>query len=306
MARITKNKSIIIVSLVSLALLSATASAYTFTLDFPQELVDFIMYLEMLLPTQTWTVGGLDVTGDLNVTGTLTAGSFTFNSSVVDDLIINNNLTVGGNVSIGDSILVSGGATFSGPTPTTETLGYDNIRFGIYSHTPRIIFDDGINTSEIDYVGNNMRFIIQINATGTIHRAIMRVHQEGVRIGENLHRADLLVEGHIKSTEAISSHTGTISVSADDTDVSKINTLFVSTTGGNVVIDGFTGGVLGQVLYLTRTDAANDLTLKHKTGAGDQLIYMHEAADETVNTFCGFTLICNGTDWYDVSHAKHV
>jgi len=32
----------------------------------------------------------------------------------------------------------------------------------------------------------------------------------------------------------------------------------------------------------------------------------HEATDETVNTFCGFVLICDGTNWFDCSHAKHV
>ena len=33
---------------------------------------------------------------------------------------------------------------------------------------------------------------------------------------------------------------------------------------------------------------------------------MHEGTDETIGTWGGFTLVCDGSNWYDVSHAKHV
>ena len=105
---------------------------------------------------------------------------------------------------------------------------------------------------------------------------------------------------------AISSDTATITSSADDTDVSGVNTLFVTTAGGNVVIGGFSGGIAGQVLYIARKDATNDLTLEHLEGAGDQDIYMHEGTDETLDSWGGFVLVCDGSDWYDLSHAKHV
>ena len=105
---------------------------------------------------------------------------------------------------------------------------------------------------------------------------------------------------------AISSNQATITASADDTDVSGINTLLISTTAGAVVIGGFKSGVEGQILYVARTDETNDLTFEHLEGAGDQDLIMHEGSDETIDGYGGFTFFCDGTDWYDCSHAKHV
>ena len=105
---------------------------------------------------------------------------------------------------------------------------------------------------------------------------------------------------------AISSSVKTVTTSADDTDVSGVNTLFITTAGGSVVIGGFTGGVAGQVLYIARKDATNDLTLEHNEGTGNQDIIMHEGTDETIDGYGGFVFICDGTDWFDCSHAKHV
>jgi len=105
---------------------------------------------------------------------------------------------------------------------------------------------------------------------------------------------------------AISSATLTLTASADNTDVSGVNTIFVTTASGNVVLGGLTGGVEGQFLYIVRKDATNDLTLEHAEGVGDQDLIMHEATDETIGNYGGFTFVCDGSDWYDVSHAKHV
>ena len=114
------------------------------------------------------------------------------------------------------------------------------------------------------------------------------------------------VTGKLLLNRAIATGTATITASADNTNVSGINTLFITTTAGNVVIGGFQGGVDGQVLYIARKDATNDLTLEHAEGVGTQDIIMHEGSDETIDGYGGFVLICDGSDWYDCSHAKHV
>jgi len=77
----------------------------------------------------------------------------------------------------------------------------------------------------------------------------------------------------VKVTGAISSATATVTTSADNTDVSGINTLWVTTTGGAVVLGGLTGGVDGQVLYIIRKDTTNDLTLEHAEGVGRPRLY---------------------------------
>ena len=107
-------------------------------------------------------------------------------------------------------------------------------------------------------------------------------------------------------TGAISSSTATLTASSDDYDVSGVNTLFITTAGGAVILGGLKGGVAGQYLYIARKDATNDFTIEHLEGVGTQDMYMHEGTDETIDSWGGFTFICDGSDWYDCSHAKHV
>ena len=108
---------------------------------------------------------------------------------------------------------------------------------------------------------------------------------------------------------AVASATLTITASADDTNVSGVNTLFVNTTSGNVTLGGLVGGVDGQVLYIVKIVAVNDLILEHEEGIGGDTddFFMHQISDETIDSG-GVVVVYNGTTekWYDVSHAKHV
>jgi len=104
---------------------------------------------------------------------------------------------------------------------------------------------------------------------------------------------------------AIASNTTTITASADDTDVSGVNTLLVNTTSGNITLGGLVGGVAGQILRVAYIgDWTNTLTLEDTEGI-NQDFYMHTRADETIDGG-GFSFVCDGSNWYDVSHAKHV
>jgi len=94
----------------------------------------------------------------------------------------------------------------------------------------------------------------------------------------------------------------------DDVDVSGINVLFLDCSANAVVIGAFVGGVNGQVLHIAKLcTAANDATLEHNEGTANQNIFLHRGLDETLTgEFGGWSLVCNGSDWYDISHAKHV
>lgn len=94
----------------------------------------------------------------------------------------------------------------------------------------------------------------------------------------------------------------------DDVDVSNVNVLFLDASANDITIGGFVGGVNGQVLHITKLDeSANNVTLEDHEGGGNQDIHLHARGDETlVNEHGGWVLACNGTDWYDTSHAKHV
>ena len=105
------------------------------------------------------------------------------------------------------------------------------------------------------------------------------------------------------------SGTLTITTSSDTTNVTGINTLFINPALAAVVIGGFLGGVNGQVLYIAIKDVNQNVTLEHEEGVGGltQDIHLHRGVDETIDGhFGGWILVCDGTSWYDTSHARHV
>ncbi len=94
----------------------------------------------------------------------------------------------------------------------------------------------------------------------------------------------------------------------DNVNVSNVGILFLDCSANAVTIGGFTLGILGQHLHIARLCAAvNDATLEHDEPHAFQRIFLHAGADETLTgEYGGWTLVCNGSRWYDVSHAKHV
>lgn len=94
----------------------------------------------------------------------------------------------------------------------------------------------------------------------------------------------------------------------DDVDVSNVNVLFLDCTANDITIGGFVGGINGQVLHIAKIcAAANDVTMKHIAGTGNQDMYLHAGGDETLTgEYGGWALACDGSNWYDISHAKHV
>ncbi|MBA7704318.1 hypothetical protein ES703_113123 [subsurface metagenome] len=93
-----------------------------------------------------------------------------------------------------------------------------------------------------------------------------------------------------------------------DVDISNVNVLFLDCSANDVVIGAFVGGTNGQVLHICRLCAtANDATLEHNEGTANQNILLHKGLDETLTgEYGGWCLACNGINWYDMSHAKHV
>ena len=106
----------------------------------------------------------------------------------------------------------------------------------------------------------------------------------------------------------LSSTTASAVGPTDNFDVTGINILWMDTSSNAVTIGGFIGGVAGQILFVSKQDnAANNATLEHIEGTGNQDIYLHAGADETLTSeFGGWILICDGDHWHDASHSKHV
>lgn len=121
---------------------------------------------------------------------------------------------------------------------------------------------------------------------------------------------DYVFDGNIRATGRLVS--GTLTHSAvdptDNLDVSGVNIVLIDCSANDVVIGAFIGGVNGQTLHVAKTcDAAHDVTLEHNEGTGNQNIFLHAGIDETLRgEYGGWTLVCNGTSWFDISHSKHV
>jgi len=116
-------------------------------------------------------------------------------------------------------------------------------------------------------------------------------------------------DGHLICTTInatrIASATTTITASSDTTDVSGINTLFINITS-DIVLGGLTGGVNGQVLNIAILgNFTNHVRLEHAEGVSNQDFINHTGLDEDID-HGGCIYVCNGSDWYDISHAKHV
>lgn len=159
----------------------------------------------------------------------------------------------------------------------------------------------GVERFEID--ANETTFTVPIATTALAvdtNTLVVDAENHRVGIGTTDPNSKLKVAG------AISSATMTITASADNTDVSGINTIFINPASANVIIGGFTGGVEGQVLYIAIKGIDFTTTLENVEGVGDQDIYLCDESDDTLDDYGGWVLICDGSNWYDCGHAKHV
>lgn len=96
-----------------------------------------------------------------------------------------------------------------------------------------------------------------------------------------------------------------VTASSDNLDVSLVTIVFINITS-NIILGGCTGGVAGQIVnFVYKGNYTATATFEDTEGVGDQDFYMHTRADETIDGG-GISMICDGSNWYDGSHARHV
>lgn len=89
----------------------------------------------------------------------------------------------------------------------------------------------------------------------------------------------------------------------DDLDVSAVNVVEVDTSSANVTIGGFTGGSEGQVLHVVVTDSTNNAVLENNESTGNQDAFLNSGSDDTLtSSYGGWTLVCDGSNWYEVDN----
>jgi hypothetical protein len=130
--------------------------------------------------------------------------------------------------------------------------------------------------------------------TGTSASERMRIDSSGnVGIGTSSPTAKLNVNGAIVGATKADS-------TPDNTDVSGVNSLTVSTGAGSQTINGLVGGVAGQVLHIIKTNSANTLTITHNNAGGTQKIFTSDTNSISLTNFGGVTLLFFNGNWYEV------
>ena len=203
--------------------------------------------------------------------------NLTFNES--DGLNINSKLTVTGDSSLASTSFNDNSITNVGDI-SLDTISSD----AGTSIAVRLGTDEGndfiVDTDTLVVEGDNNR----------------------VGIGTTSPTSTLDVEGTVSYKHTAFSTVGP----TDGIDVSGTTVLEVDTSSNNVTIGGFTGGVQGQILYIVKTDTTNFIQLEHNEAttnpAGHQKIYLTSGSDERVVGYGGYTLYCNGTDWFSLSN----
>ena len=130
---------------------------------------------------------------------------------------------------------------------------------------------------------------------------------EGIGTGTDGNVGIGVIDPHSKLevNGAITSKTKTITTSGTQVDVSDVNTVFLDIASDSH-LGGCTGGVLGQhVNFVYKGNFINSIKFHDQDGTADQDFYMHSGGDEIIDSG-GVVLACDGSDWYDCSHAKHV
>jgi hypothetical protein len=174
--------------------------------------------------------------------------------------------------------------------------------------TPGVTFIDSDTTDEDDSA------IVYANATDTATTQedvdiYVRQQVAGVMTTTifsdsdgNLELGTAAQDTEIKGALVYSTITVTAAGPSDDIDVSGVNVVFINASGATVTIGGFVGGVNGQVIQVVRLGTTNDAVLEHNEGGGNQDILLADEGDQTISTYGGWTLVCNGSDWFEVGY----
>ena len=234
----------------------------------------------------------------------------------------------GGNVGIGTTgpamkldvasggIVVDEGSYSAGAeTPTDVALILRDRTSKIYFQSgpyPRNLITPNSGNIQIGQVGTVLVRSISLMPGNAGYTSVysggsetMRATGGNVGIGVADPHSKLEVNGAISSAvlAVTSANDGTVAVGG-------INSIFIDASVAAVTINDFTGGVAGQVIYLVvkTPDASNAVTITDTSGSNQEL-YLRSEADYVfaVRERGGFVFICDGSNWYDVSHGpKHV
>ena len=205
----------------------------------------------------------------------------------------------------GDPVLE--GKTATGNIVTTGTIqGGDVVADG--SATPGITFQDSDGTDADDngiIYGNltdtgsgteDFNIYLRQQVAGAMTTFMLADADGNIELGTAAQKTD------VKGALVNATVTVTAAGPTDNLNVSGVNVVFIDATAATVTIGGMVGGVNGQIIRVVRLGTTNDVVLEHNEGGGSQNIFLADEADQTLSTYGGWTLVCNGTHWYEVGY----
>ena len=93
-----------------------------------------------------------------------------------------------------------------------------------------------------------------------------------------------------------------LSSSSDAFDVSGATTVTANSASGNIILGGFSNGVLGQIIHVIHRSPTNSLRFEHNEATATQPIYTSTSADKTLSGYGGMTLFCDGSNWFEIGN----
>ncbi len=220
--------------------------------------------------------------------------------NTTDDVLFNS-------VNVTENLTVDGIGIFKG-TMIQYLYGYNHVRLGLHSGTPRIIFEREGSTGQIDYNAETLRFIMNRTTEDDIYRAVMRINSSGVRIGEDLHKAELIVKGNVTADYFIGDGSNLTGISNPTlqqvTDVGATTTnditvngisigdfLEISDDGADTNFDLTSGNFIFTGGDFDIEDTSPYLTLKDTSNSGTSSVsrIQFKGSDDVVNSWIGDT-----------------
>lgn len=136
--------------------------------------------------------------------------------------------------------------------------------------------------------------------SGLVNEVSGALKLDGAQIQAGTIPDGALATGNVYSNPTASYAFGTAD-HQDDIDVSDLGVIFLDSSSYAITIGGFSGGVAGQTLLLAVKDAGNTITIENNETSGDQEIMLDGAGDVTLNVNEGVSLVCDGSNWWEIN-----
>lgn len=192
-----------------------------------------------------------------------------------------------------------------GTGQTTATAATNALLPSQAAQTGKVLGTDGTNTSWVTaptpgladgtiFVGNASNVATSVSMTGDV-----TIDNTGVTTVASA-TGDFTLGGATTYTGAVS-----VSGTVNSQSVAGVSHIVANTGSADVTLNGLTGGVLGQVVYIRKGSSSNDVIINHNSGSGSQKFLLPAGLPITLsNQYGGVVAVFQGSFWQVISMAN--